>query len=109
MDIRTNVHSPYVECGAYHLVIIIGTLSVSHDTNEMILNGGFTYNQDNQRALPFKVAISRMKDSDVYRGHNSKLYLNTAPILLLYRRISPWHKTHFIFAYYRYVLLAKLE
>ncbi|TRY80782.1 hypothetical protein TCAL_13054 [Tigriopus californicus] len=63
--------------------------SFSHDTNEMILNGGYTYNQDNQRALPFKVAISRMKDSDVYRGHNSN-YSMFALEIRLRRYVSPY-------------------
>ena len=47
--------------------------SVGHDTTEMILNGGFTYHEHNQRALYFVIDIKETYGSSgVFVGKNSK-------------------------------------
>lgn len=46
--------------------------TVGHDNTEMILRGGFTYHQVNQRALYFNVAVREMDGSStVFVGKNS--------------------------------------
>jgi len=46
--------------------------SFGHDTTEMILNGGFTYHEQNQRALYFRIDIRETYGSSgVFMGKNS--------------------------------------
>jgi hypothetical protein len=56
----------------YTIDFFIPIHSVGHDNTEMILNGGFTYYAENQRALYFRIEIREMQGSSgVFVGRNS--------------------------------------
>ena len=46
----------------------------------MVLDGEYSYESENQRALPFSVELDQIVDEDrVYRGSTSKLQIMVLP------------------------------
>ena len=52
---------------------MIMSISVGYNDREMLLDGQFSYDNDNQRALPFNVHINEISGEDrVHQGSNSE-------------------------------------
>jgi len=59
------------------LIIFLFFFPVGYDDRRMMLGGSFTYDSENQRALPFTVKIKELSDAmKVFAGSSSKFYFN---------------------------------